>query len=515
LSKNLKDALQSITVAGYQLGAEAFEFLKMLQNEEHFNLLVVESLKEAERQDPRPVVITRNLIEDALARVTSKKEIPVVRGQLRSPNPLAKEISTDLKILHDGTERAESSGTIDDFNKYFRDRFEKLSKVIHERLDFKDSKDINSALQAKYGEKVKIIAIVMDKRERVNQIFLEIEDLESSATLLVVPQKSRELFETARRVLLDQVIGIEAIRGKSDLLIANEIVLPDIPERKPARATHPLNVVLLSDIHAGSKTFLTDIFERLILWLNGKVGSQKQIDAAFNTKYVLIAGDLVDGVGVYPRQQEELAIADIYQQYKLVAQYIEQIPDYIEVVVIPGNHDAVRQALPQPAIPKEFAEPVYEARNVRSLGNPSELKLHGVHFLMYHGRSLDDVIARVPNLSMRTPEKAMEYLLKCRHLAPEYGARTSLAPESRDRLIIDQAPDVFQAGHIHVASTSTYKGTVVVNCGAWQDQTEYQRRMGLEPTPGLMPILNLQSLSLNMIDFIGSEATISMSQWAS
>nr|MDO8135192.1 DNA-directed DNA polymerase II small subunit [Candidatus Njordarchaeum guaymaensis] len=512
MSKNLRDALQSIILAGYQLEAEAFELLKILQNEEHFTLLVAESLSEAERQDPKPVVITRKLIEDVLARVASKKEIPVVKGQLRSPTPLAKEVSSDLKILHDGTEKVESSGTINDFNKYFIDRFERLSKVIRERLDFRNSKDINSALQAKYGEKVKTIAIVMNKRERTNQIFLEIEDVENSATLLVVPQKSRELFETARSVLMDQVIGVEAVRGKSDLLIAEQIVLPDVPERKPARADHPLNVVLLSDIHVGSKTFRTEPFERLIMWLNGKVGSQKQTDTALSTKYVLIAGDLVDGIGVYPRQQEDLAIADIYQQYRLVAQYIEQIPDYIEVVIIPGNHDAVRQALPQPAIPKEFAEPVYEARNVRSLGNPSEIKLHGIHFLMYHGRSLDDVIARVPNLSMRTPEKAMEYLLKCRHLAPEYGARTSLAPENRDRLVIDQVPDVFQAGHIHVARNSTYKGTIVVNCGAWQDQTEYQRRMGVEPTPGIMPILNLQTMNMNLIDFAGGEATISMSQ---
>ncbi len=509
MSKRLREAIEEIILAGYQLQAEAFELLKILQDEEYFSSVIAESLREAEGQYPKPVVITRDVIEKALKEITHEKEVATTRVELRSLIPLAKEISSDLEILRDGNERAESSGTISDFNQYFKDRFEKLSRILRERLDFKDAGNITDALETKYGEKVKMIAIVMDKRERPNQIFIEIEDTENSATLMVPKHGNRELYETAQRVTLDQVIGIEAVHGRNDLFIAEQILFPDVPEKRPASADQPINVVLLSDIHLGSKTFCHDAFERLIMWLNGKVGNSRQVDAASRTKYVLIAGDLVDGIGVYPRQEEELAITDIYQQYRHVAQYIEQIPDYIEVVIVPGNHDAVRQALPQPAIPKEFAEPIYEVRNVKSLGNPSEIKLHGVHFLLYHGRSLDDVIARIPNLSLRTPEKAMEYLLKCRHLAPEYGARTSLAPENRDRLVITQPPDVFQAGHIHVAKNSTYRGTLIVNCGAWQEQTQYQKRMGLDPTPGIMPVLNLQTMNLSMINFLHEEATIS------
>jgi len=510
----LREAVENITHAGYQLEAEAFELLRILQNEQHFNPLIMESLKQAEKQKPKPVVITREIVERALAKVAGEREVSKTAILKRSAVPLAKDISSDLVIIRDEDEKF-SSGTIDDFNKYFRDRFERLSNILRERLDFREARTIAGALEAKYGEKVKMTAIVMAKRERPDQLFLEIEDLESSATVMVIPQKNHNVYETARKILLDQVIGIEAIRGKSDLFVAEQIVLPDVPEKRPPSAECAINVVLLSDIHLGSKTFCADAFERLIMWLNGKVGNPRQTDAASRTKYVLIVGDLVDGVGIYPRQEEELAITDVYKQYKLVAQYIEQIPDYIEVVVIPGNHDAVRQALPQPPIPREFAEPVYEARHVTSLGNPSEIELHGVHFLLYHGRSLDDVIARVPNLSMGTPEKAMEYLLKCRHLAPEYGARTSLAPESRDRLIITKPPDVFQAGHVHVVRNSMYRGTVVVNCGAWQDQTEYQRRMGIEPTPGIMPILNLQTMDLSMIDFVSNAITIAADQRSS
>ncbi|MEE9458668.1 MAG: DNA-directed DNA polymerase II small subunit [Candidatus Bathyarchaeia archaeon] len=503
---SLKEAVEEITLAGYQLEAEAFELLKILHHEEHFKLVIVETINQARKKDLKLLIITRDMIETTLEKLTQEKETTEMKIHPRTTIPFARDIPTEIEILQDCSEETDSSGKIDDFNNYFKDRFQKLSKIIRERLDFNSAKEISYALEKKYGEKVKIIAMVTRRRERTEHLFLDIEDFENTATLMVIREKNKELFEMARRILPDQLIGIEAIHGKGDLLIAEQIVLPDVPERKQKKAKDPINAVLLSDIHIGSTTFCTDAFEKLILWLNGKVGNKKQIEAASRTKYVLIAGDLVDGVGVFPRQEKELSIPDIYQQYKLLAQYIEQIPDYMEVVIIPGNHDAVRQALPQPIIPKDFAEPIYEARDIRTLGNPSEISIHGIHILMYHGRSLDDIIARVPNLSMKTPDKAMEYLLKSRHLAPEYGARTSLAPERKDRLVITNVPDVFQAGHIHVAQNSVYKSTIIVNCGAWQSQTEFQKRMGLDPTPGIMPILNLQTMEVNMMNFMYNEA---------
>jgi DNA polymerase II small subunit len=506
LINSLREAVEEITIAGYQLESEAFELLKILQNEEYFKSVISETINQARKKELELLIITSDMIETALEKVTQEKEITEVKIHPRVTIPLAMDIPTEIEILQDGNEEPESSGSINDFNDYFKDRFQKLSKILRERLDFNSAKGINYALEKKYGEKVKIIAMVMRRRERLEHLFLDIEDFENTATLMVIREKNKELFELARKILPDQLIGIEAIHGKGDLLIAEQIVLPDVPKRKQRKAKDPINVVLLSDIHIGSSTFCEDAFEKLILWLNGKIGNKKQTDAASRTKYVLIAGDLVDGVGVFPRQERELSIPNIYQQYKLLSQYIEQIPDYIEIVIIPGNHDAVRQALPQPVIPKDFAEPLYEARNIRTLGNPSEISLHGIHILMYHGRSLDDIIARVPNLSMKTPDKAMEYLLKSRHLAPEYGARTSLAPERKDRLVITTVPDVFQAGHIHVAQSSVYKNTVIVNCGAWQRQTEYQKRMGLEPTPGILPVLNLQTMEVNMMNFMYNEA---------
>src|SRR5207245_1127026 len=66
---------------------------------------------------------------------------------------------------------------------------------------------------------------------------------------------------------------------------------------------------------------------------------------------VVVIGDGVDGIGVYPRQDEELAIEDIYGQYEALARMIAALPDRLTVIMLPGNHDAVRPAEPQPAFP--------------------------------------------------------------------------------------------------------------------------------------------------------------------
>ena len=164
MTKDLREAIVEITLAGYQLEAEAFELLRILQSEEHFEFIINESLVEANSLSPKPIVITRDLVEKVLSKMAKGKEVAGGHVHLRSSVPLAKEISSDIEVIKDGNEEADSSGTIGDFNQYFRDRYEKLSIILHERLDFRDAHDVTTALEAKYGAKLKMTAIVMNKR---------------------------------------------------------------------------------------------------------------------------------------------------------------------------------------------------------------------------------------------------------------------------------------------------------------------------------------------------------------
>jgi DNA polymerase II small subunit len=177
------------------------------------------------------------------------------------------------------------------------------------------------------------------------------------------------------------------------------------------------------------------------------------------------------------------------------------VPDHIEIVVSPGNHDAPRKALPQPAISEDYMPTLLNSRRIYSLGNPCTVSLHGVEVLMYHGRSLDDIIGAVPGTDHMHPEKAMRLLMQGRHLAPIYGGKTTLSPENRDFMVVDRVPDIFHGGHIHVLGMCNYRGVMVVNSGGWQEQTDYMAKLGLVPTPGKVPVVNLQTMEATVLSF--------------
>lgn len=495
----MKEALFLAINANYQFSEDAFAHLKEIAKNKELSEMVKNVIERLNALTEKKYVITRQDLEEAPKK---GEQIKTVKKVFR---PLAKEIEPDIKILEDPTGQLGSDGDIKSFLSYFQDRYIRLKDLLKQRMDVRDAISIKDALEQKPHTKINIIGIVSEKAERKKTIFLQIEDLESNANVIVPSTVEENVFKKAQELMLDQVICVSAVKGQGDLLIANDIIWPDIPERKMRSAELAVHIALISDLHIGSKEFLKEAFNRFILWLNGKIGNGRQRRLAGRIKYILIAGDLVDGVGVYPEQDKDLEITDVFEQYKMAAKYLAQIPEYITILIIPGNHDATRQALPQPAIPKIYAAPLYELKNVIMLGNPSRIQLHGVEILMYHGRSLDDVISTVPGVSYQTLSssvpKVMEILLKARHLAPIFGNKTPIAPEDKDHLVINTVPDILHMGHIHVVGYENYRGTLLVNSGACQGQTAFQRKMGLIPVPGIIPVINLKTLHLTNIDF--------------
>jgi len=510
VSEILQKAVSSIIEAGFQLDTNAFNFLSALPQTEDILKLTEETLKKIRTVPEKPLFISRDYLEQVANEVLLQEKEP--KSPILSPmietkkafHAYAKGIDSDVKVIDDPADKICATSDVEEYLEYFQDRFKKLRKILRQRMDARDAMSILETLKAPINSRVKIIGMITEKRESKQKIFLQVEDLDAYITVLVSPTTNPSLTEKAQMLLLDQVICVVGFKGKNGLLIAEDFVLPDIPEKKPQGASMPVYATLISDLHVGSKKFMQEAFKRFLLWLNGKLGNEKVQHIASHVKYVVVAGDLVDGIGVYPKQIKELATKDIHKQYREVASFIEQIPDYIELLIIPGNHDASRRALPQPPISKDYIEPLLEARKVLSFGNPCTISLHGVEFLLYHGRSLDDVIATAPNMSFHTPDKAMKLLLQSRHLAPTYGEKTLIAPQTQDYLVIERIPDVFQTGHVHVQKHSIYRGVLTVNSGAWQEQTEYQKRMGLLPTPGIVPVVNLQTLQVTSLDFTSS-----------
>ena len=517
-TEKLQKAIDLTIAAGYQLDKEAFEFLNMLATTEDPTAVMAKAIRQIENLHEKPFFIERHFLEELLKSGESAKEI-VNEHLAPSPSktldtetnqitegkapfhPYALDIESGMRVVEDPGSKIETGGTIEDFLGYFQDRFKQLERLLRQRMDVKSAASVIDAVKALPNTRLKLIGMVTERRESKQKTFLTVEDLKASTTILIPQNASVELQRKTRDLLLDQVICVSVLKSRSGLLIAEDIILPDVAQRSQHKAPIPVYAVLTSDMHVGSKLFTRDAFNRFILWLNGRYGNDRMRDIASHVKYVLIAGDIVDGIGVYPNQAKELAVRDVNKQYRLASRYIEHIPDYIEVIITPGNHDAPRKALPQPPIADAFLETLAESRRVHSLGNPCVLSLHGVEILMYHGRSLDDVISTVPGMSHSHPEKAMRLLLQARHLAPLYGGKTPVSPECKDSLVIERVPDVFHAGHVHALEYANYRGVLTVNSGCWQEQTDYMAKNGFSPMPAKVPVVNLQTLEVTVVPF--------------
>ncbi len=365
----------------------------------------------------------------------------------------------------------------------------------------RDAVTPSSMPQVNKHTKVKVIGMVSSKREfKEGGAILELED---ESDTIRVSFRGDELKKKVSRVMLDEVVCVFGATSNGRSILGEDILWPDVPPKiRHASSKRDVYAVLTSDLHIGSKLFMRQQFESFLNWLRGDAAEPSLKEIAKNMRYLIIAGDVVEGVGIYPNQEEELLIKDLYKQYEEATHYLSIVPEHIKIIIIPGNHDASRPTLPSPPIYRDFASSLYSLKNVIMLGDPAVVNIEGVTFLLTHGKSLDDTIPALPDCNFKEPQKAMVELLKSRHLAPIYGEKTSLAPEPRDRLIIDPVPDVFHAGHVHVWGISEYRGVLAINSGAWQRQTNYQLSMGIEPAPGVVPLINLSNFKVTTLNFL-------------
>ena len=522
--EKLQRAIEATITAGYQLNSEAFEFLCQNSQCTDPESIMSLALQQIELLQEKPMFIEKGFLETLLKQLTVpspqiqvpepesqialESPVPHVREESKSIDdfyPYARDITSDLKILDDSTGKLTANGTLEEYTGLFQDRFKRIERILRQRMDVKAATPITEALKSQPKTKLKIICMLTEKRDSKNNMILQVEDLGGTATILVSNKLPEDIKKRALMLLPDQIFCAAVIKTRGELLMAEDIIFPEVGQKQRQRAYEPVYAVFTSDTHIGSTKFTKEAFRRFILWLRGKYGTPEMREIASQVKYLLIAGDIVDGIGIYPGQQHELTIRDIHKQYNFAAKYLEKIPSYIEIVISPGNHDATRKSLPQPAIPEGYLTAIKNKPNIHSVGSPCLLSLHGVEVLMYHCRSLDDIIGVVPGMDHEHPEKAMRLLIQSRHLAPMYGGKTMLSPESRDYLVIDKVPDIFHGGHIHVNGLLNYRGVLVINSGGWQEQTEYMEKLGLVPTPGKVPVVNLQTLETTVIDFMNPQ----------
>lgn len=483
---------------GYQVHPDAFAFLKSLDCDVE---KIIKTIVDAKNKFKKKSPILIDDIKSVISRDLNRTDEPVITKTNTESN------GESYKIIFDPTYKINSEDK-KDFFKLFDSRYKKTLKILSIRSESRQIRKIkyikdlrnksrfsslaNENERGKFVDSVFVAGLIMLKRNRKNDVELVIDDTTGS---LPVVCKTRELINEASTLVLDQMLMLEISLSKrnSNDFVIKDIIFPDIPEHVSSKSGTESYVALISDLHVGSKYFMEKEFNDLLGWLSSEDDFVRKI------KFICIAGDIVDGIGVYPNQDRELIDININSQMSYAAALLQKIPKRMHVFLIPGNHDPGRRALPQSALTnlRDFQQ----LENFSIMGNPSLVELNKVKLLMFHGQSLDDVIATVPGLSYSKPVEAMKILLRSRHLSPIYGNRTPIAPESEDMLVIDDVPDVFHAGHVHTTQVGRYKGTLIVNSGAWQKQTKFQQTMGITPSPGICILVNLATLQSFKKDF--------------
>ena len=351
------------------------------------------------------------IIQEIIKMKKPTKNAVIVVDDIKSliePKKQEDPIEQTCTVLIDPTPGVTTGEGVEGYTALFRSRFEKTMRILAQRPDSKRISKVSAVKQrVRMGKQVErdekslrgsassiiVAGLLMSKRTKRNEVELAIDDYTGILTAISTIE---DVKKHASTLALDQMVMLELENGKvRPGLTIKSVMMPDIPDHLPNKSRTEAYAALISDLHVGSKYFMKSEFLRFLDWL-----SSSDDDIVKKIKFLCVGGDLIDGIGIFPNQDKELLEIDAAKQMNHAAQLLAKVPRHIKVLVIPGNHDLGRRALPQPAIPrKDLGEQVYGLENCMMLGNPAFVELNGVKVLMYHGQSLDDIIATTSGLS--------------------------------------------------------------------------------------------------------------------
>lgn len=466
---------------GYQLTENSIKILLERKNPDELLDRLLSWIKSSR---PGTILVEPGVVMDFLRTIEEKKP----RGEQVAETASFRVKSTSYSDVW-------IEGSTEEFRLYFTVRYQRIREIFERRgiSVYSPSELRDQGLKEAY-----IIGMVSEVRPVKNGYSVLVED-PKGVWRIFVPKGDRNLEERVEELLPDMVVMMR-VRVRASVLVAQDILLPDIPPAPQRKLSGPdINVCIISDIHVGSSRFNEELFNDFLEWLSSDE------EEASKTGFLVVNGDLVDGVYIYPGQEDELALPSLNKQFEKASELLKKIPKRVTVIYAPGNHEPVRKALPQPPVQHRYRELLGQHDGLVFVGNPAWISFDGVDFLVFHGQTLDDIIQSGSRFSYSTihhdAAALLEFVLRTRHLAPTYGVVTPLLPLRDDPLMISEVPAVFATGHIHVAAQSVYRGVYLVNTGTWQEQTKFQASLGLEPTVGTAAIFNLRSMRLSIKKF--------------
>jgi DNA polymerase II small subunit len=374
----------------------------------------------------------------------------------------------------------------------FSERYKSLRKILRQQCGFRESHSISEASRERKRYKTyHFIGMVMStRRTKSGGRMVELEDPTGTIDVFV-----RADDPASQSLMNDDVVGISGTFGKDGRMFwVNRVQFAEVlmhNENKGGVEYDPVSIAFISDIHMGSKYFLEQTWDKMMHWMNTD-------DLAKNIKYLVLSGDCVDGAGIYPGQERNLVIDDAYDQYEFCARKLDELPDHITPIMLPGNHDAVRPAEPQPVLEHSIQQRFNSTIHV---GNPGRVGLNGIDLLAYHGKGMDDLIPRMDHVTYDTSVEGMKEMLKHRHLAPSWGERNALSLEEDDQLIIKDIPDVFVTGHTHSHAFEWHRGIPMIVSSTMQGQTDFMNMLGFASQKGHLTLYNIQNREGKVVSF--------------
>jgi DNA polymerase II small subunit len=521
---NTQEILKFCLERGFLLDNEVLNLLSETNDIESVKL-IIERIKDYTNQR----IITKNLFDQNKEKVIqifstlpkeNQQQLEKLKIKLGISIEISKEFFTeknqesakdenketnfnDVKILSTFPNNHTKKLEVEDFTRYFRNRVNEMKKILQGNASLRNLVSINKISGNRQG--ISIIGIVSNKSITKNgNMLLEVEDLTGKIKVLI-NSHNLKLYEKAEEISLDSVLGFSGF-GDREILFANDIIFPDsiLQERKKSPVEE--YALFLGDLHFGSKLFLENSFLKFIDYVNGKTQSKE----SEKIKYLFFVGDIIAGVGVYPNQEKDLFLKDIEEQFIGVSEVLSKIRKDIKIIISPGNHDGVRLMEPQPLLNERYAWSIYNLKNVVLTGNPAYVNIGakenfpGFDVLTYHGFSFPYYANTVPKFmkekTLNFPDKIMAYLLKNRHLAPSHSS-VQYYPSEEDNLMIKKIPDIFVSAHTHKSAVSYYNNILMISVSSWESKTSNQERMGNEPDFCKVPMFNLKTRTIKILDF--------------
>jgi DNA polymerase II small subunit len=397
-----------------------------------------------------------------------------------------------------------NSGKIEagDFVSYFRARFEEIRDIFIKKGGIENLCSIRRI--GRDNGIFSIIGMVYDKRITKNKnLLIEVEDL-TGRTIILVNRDNKQLFEQARNLLLDDIVMFKC-SGSSKMLFASDFVYPDACLDSEKFGNKDEFVVFSGGFYIGSRNFLEDNLIKFISWLNGEVGDNRQKSLAKKVKYLILTGDNIEGVGVYHGQERDLIIKGCRGQYEKLFKILDNIRKDIEIIMIPGLHDAVWIGEPQPGINNKWGGNLNKMENLKLISNPSLVEIGGLKILLYYGGSISGFRNLIDGGGSLKINDFMKEILRRRHLAPVYGEMDIIPNKDIDDLVLNELPDIFVLGGQNRVMTSNYNNISIISTSCWQFNTDFEKGIGGESDPCKVPILNLKSKEVKILDFSDNE----------